>query len=60
VRRLLEGPEPVLATVALKGGGFIAEVKARPDVRVIEVVQGNRDELPERLAGWLRVRTTVA
>lgn len=41
---------------ALKGGGFIAEVKARPDVRIIEVLQGNRDELPEQLAEWLRGR----
>jgi nucleoside-triphosphatase len=54
IRRVLEGPVPVLATVALKGGGFIAEVKARPDVRIIEVAQGNRDDLPERLATWLR------
>jgi nucleoside-triphosphatase len=54
MRRVLEGPVPVLATVALKGGGFIAEVKARPDVRIIEVVQANRVDLPERLATWLR------
>jgi nucleoside-triphosphatase len=56
VRRVLEGPVPVLASIALRGGGFIAEVKARPDVRLIEVVQGNRDELPERLAERLRRR----
>ena len=56
MRRVLEGPVPVLASIALGGGGFIAEVKARPDVRIIEVVQGNRDELPERLAGWIRER----
>ena len=54
IRRVLEGPVPVLATVALKGGGFIAEVKARPDVRIVEVTQGNRDDLPERLAARLR------
>jgi nucleoside-triphosphatase len=47
MRRVLEGPVPVLATVALRGGGFIAEVKARPDVRIIEVAPGNRDDLPE-------------
>src|SRR5215467_9637582 len=35
MRRVLEGPVPVLATVAVKGGGFIAEVKARPDVRLV-------------------------
>ena len=56
VRQVLEGPVPVLASIALKGGGFIAEVKARPDVRIIEVVRGNRDELPERLAEWLGER----
>jgi nucleoside-triphosphatase len=54
MRRVLEGSVPVLATVALRGGGFIAEVKARPDVRIIEVAPGNRDDLPERLATWLR------
>jgi nucleoside-triphosphatase len=56
VRRVLEGPVPVLASIALRGDGFIAEVKARPDVRIIEVLQGNRDELPERLAEWLKGR----
>jgi nucleoside-triphosphatase THEP1 len=54
MRRVLEGPAPVLATVALKGGGFTAEVKVRPDMRIVEVTQGNRDGLPERLATWLR------
>ena len=54
IRRILAGPTPVMATVALKGGGFIAEVKARPDVRIVEVTQGNRDDLPERLAARLR------
>jgi nucleoside-triphosphatase len=57
VRRVLEGPVPVLASIALRGVGFIAEVKARPDVRIIEVVQANRDELPERLAERLRGRS---
>src|SRR5262249_27327526 len=42
VRRLLGGPVPVVATVAMKGGGLIAEVKARPDVRIIEVTEENR------------------
>jgi nucleoside-triphosphatase len=54
LRQGLEGPVPVLATVALKGGGFIAEAKACLDVRIIEVAPGNRDGLPERLATWLR------
>jgi nucleoside-triphosphatase len=53
VRHVLDGPVPVLATIALKAGGFIADVKSRPDVQIIEVNQGNRDELPRRLAEWL-------
>jgi nucleoside-triphosphatase len=55
VRRVLDGPAPVLATVALKGGGFIAEAKARPDVRLIAVDPANRDGLPGQLADGLRV-----
>jgi nucleoside-triphosphatase len=54
VRRVLDCPVPVLATVALKGGGFIAEVKARADVDVIVVDPGRRDGLPEQLANRLR------
>src|SRR5262245_6571201 len=41
MRQVREGSVPVLASIAVKGGGFIAEVKARPDVRIIEVVQGS-------------------
>lgn len=54
VRRLLDGPVPLLATVALRGDGLIAEVKARPDVRVVEVSAANRDGLPAELEGWAR------
>ena len=54
VRRVLDGPAPVLATAALKGSGFIAEVKARPDVRLVAVDAVNRDDLPAQLASVLR------
>lgn len=33
VRRILDGPVPLLATVALKGSGFIREVKTRSRFR---------------------------
>ena len=46
VRALLDSRAPVLGTVALKGGGFIAEVKARDDVALFEVTVKNRDVLP--------------
>ena len=50
VRGLLDGPSAALATVAIKGGGFIAEVKSRADVEMFEVTNANRDEFPQTLA----------
>lgn len=50
VRQLLDGSTPLVATVAVRGGGFITEVKARSDVQIWNVTKGNRDDLPERLA----------
>lgn len=50
VRHLLDSPKTIIATVALKGGGLIAEVKQRPDVVLVEVGPGNRDRLVEDLA----------
>jgi nucleoside-triphosphatase len=59
VRRVLDGPLPLLASIALRGGGFIAEVKALPDVRIIAVAPGNRGWLPEQLAAWMRRRRSL-
>lgn len=53
MRRLLDGPIPVVATIALRGGGFIAEVKGRPDVQLVQVTHGNREGLPGQIAEWL-------
>ena len=54
VRGMLGGPAPVLATIALNGGGLIARVKARPDARLVTVDPANRDDLPVQLASVLR------
>jgi nucleoside-triphosphatase len=54
MRRLLGEPVPVVATIALRGGGFIAEVKNRPDVQIVEVTQANRGELPAQIAAWVK------
>jgi nucleoside-triphosphatase len=35
----------VLATIALKGGGFIEEVKRRHDIKLFEITRRNRDSL---------------
>jgi len=50
VGRLLDGPTLVVATVAIRGGGFIAQVKVRSDTEIWQVTRQDRDELPQRLA----------
>jgi nucleoside-triphosphatase len=53
-RRALTAPIPLLGTVALAGGGFIAEAKRTPGVEVVEVSRENRNRLPPRVAARLR------
>jgi nucleoside-triphosphatase len=52
--RSLDGEIPVLATVAMKGGGFIAAVKQRSDVELVQVHEGNRDQLAGKLTERIR------
>jgi nucleoside-triphosphatase len=49
VRALLDSETPLLGTVALKGGGFIAEVKARSNVALFEMTVKNRDHLIDEI-----------
>jgi nucleoside-triphosphatase THEP1 len=58
MRTLLDGPVPLVATVAFRGGAFIAEAKRRPGVRIVEVTQGNRQDLPGLIAAWVKQRTS--
>jgi nucleoside-triphosphatase len=60
MRKLLDVPVPLVATIALRGGGFIAEVKQRRDVQVVEVTQANRQALPGQMATWVKERTPQA
>lgn len=53
MRRLLEGDRPVVATVARRGGGFIAEVKQRAEAELLEVHPRNRDALVDRVRSWI-------
>jgi len=41
--RLLDGNRPVVATIALKGGGATEAVKQRSDVRLFQMHRNNRD-----------------
>jgi nucleoside-triphosphatase len=60
MRRLLTEAVSVVATIALRGGGFIAEVKQRPDVQIVEVTQANRQAPPGQTAAWVKERTARA
>lgn len=55
-RRLLDAGRVAVATIARQGGGFIAEVKRRPDVALREVTRANRDALPGEVLAWIRSR----
>ncbi len=41
----------------MKGSGFIAQLKQRAGVELIEVTRKNRDELADKLAERLRLST---
>ena len=59
-KRLLDGPVPMVATVAQKGSGFMAQVKRRPDVETWEVTRANRDGLAPTILEWLAARGAPA
>jgi nucleoside-triphosphatase len=54
VTLLIEGPKTLVATIGLKGEGFIREVKRRPGCRLLTVTRENRNRLPEELVSELR------
>lgn len=45
LKEVLDSEKRVIATIALKGTGFIEEVKARKDVKIFEIYEENRDRL---------------
>ena len=50
VRQIFDSDKMLIATIALKGEGFIANLKNRGDVKLFELTHGNRDSLlPEIL-----------
>ena len=54
LRGLLDGPATLVATVASRGAGFIAEVKRRPDCELWTVNRADRDAMPAKIAARLR------
>ena len=49
VRQVLDSDKVVLATIALKGGGFIERIKKRDDVQLVELVESRREVLVEEI-----------
>ena len=56
-RRALAAPVALLATVALAGGGLVAEAKRAPGVELLAASPENRDSLPAQLAARFRPAT---
>jgi nucleoside-triphosphatase len=44
-KQLLDSGKPVIATISMKGEGFIEEIKNRSDVKLFVMTQHNRNEL---------------
>jgi nucleoside-triphosphatase len=53
MEELIDASRWIVATIALSGGGFIAEVKKHPRALLREVTYANRDDLADRIAPWL-------
>ena len=53
VGALLEGRVPLVATIAQRGGGFIAEVKRRRDAEVWTITHATRDSVPDAIVAWI-------
>jgi nucleoside-triphosphatase len=49
----LDSEKWVIATIALKGSGLIAEVKEREDVQLFEITKKNRDSLLKEISDFV-------
>lgn len=49
ISRLLESKRLLIATVAMRGGGLIAEIKKRDDIQLVEVNRENQDKILEQV-----------
>jgi nucleoside-triphosphatase len=56
MRHLLARTEPVVATIAQRGEGFIAEVKQRTDCELWTLTRSNRERMVDDVVEWLAAR----
>ncbi len=52
LKEILDSEKWVIATIASKGSGLIAEVKRRNDVQLFEITRGNRDSLLKEISDF--------
>ena len=55
INDILYSETPLIATIAQKGGRFIAEVKNRPHVQLIKLTRENQDILLDQICSVLEV-----
>jgi nucleoside-triphosphatase len=55
---ILESSACVVASVGLRGAGFIQRVKGRSDAELWHVTRANRDGLPVQVVSWIDPRGT--
>ncbi len=53
LKEILDSEKWVIATIALKGSGLIAEVKRREDVRIFEITKKNRESLLKEISDFI-------
>jgi nucleoside-triphosphatase len=49
LKKILDSEKLVIATIPLKSGGFIEKIKKRPDVKLFELKQSSRNDLPPEI-----------
>ncbi len=54
LKEILDSEKRVIATIVLKGTGWIEEVKERKDVKLFEISERNRDRLPAEILEEVR------
>jgi len=53
LKEILDSGKWVIATLALKGSGLIAEVKRRKDIKLFEITKKNRDSLLKEISDFV-------
>jgi len=53
LKEILDSEKWVIATIALKGSGLVAEAKERKDVKLFEITRKNRDSLLKEISDFI-------